>query len=122
MCIRDRSYTRTVALDENGVSEQYDEVEGVRRRLRGPVEGRRRRRPPRQHGRTAGPGDGARRPEAPVGAPTHPNRPAPDSRPPLSREWRGTMLRRTAHRIILDLADLAIAISATLEEIADTLR
>lgn len=31
------------------------------------------------------------------------------------------MLRRTAHRIILDLADLADAVSATLEEIAGLL-
>ena len=31
------------------------------------------------------------------------------------------MLRRTAHRIILDLADLVDAVSATLEEIAGLL-
>jgi hypothetical protein len=31
------------------------------------------------------------------------------------------MLKRPAHRIILDLADLAIAVSATLEEIAGLL-
>lgn len=32
------------------------------------------------------------------------------------------MLRHLAHRILLDLADLADAFSATFEEIADTLR
>jgi hypothetical protein len=38
-----------------------------------------------------------------------------------SRKWRGTMVKHLAHRIILDLADLADAVSATLEEIAGLL-